>query len=204
MVAKISDMGGAKIDRYCRTQTPGTQSYLAPETMCSNPYYSTEVDVFSFGVMLVHVLCGQWPLPSEATQVDPHNPARVIGLSELERRAEYLDIIGRPSDEEEGHPLMPLIERCLSNSPNFRPNASELVERVNDTATQHPLSFSNRVDMMQRIDSIKRKREDLQTQVSMLEGQIQRYEVAHREQSQQKEAALRVEIDQLRLQVDHT
>ena len=121
----------------------------------------------------------------------------------MERRAEYLDIIGRPSDEEEGHPLMPLIERCLSNSPNLRPNASELVERVNDTATQHPLSFSNRVDMMQRIDSIQRKREDLQTQVSMLEGQIQRCEVAHREQSQQKEAALRVEIDQLRLQVDH-
>ena len=65
MVAKISDMGGAKIDRYCRTQTPGTQSYLAPETMCSNPYYSTEVDVFSFGVMLVHVLSGHWPLPMQ-------------------------------------------------------------------------------------------------------------------------------------------
>ena len=85
-----------------------------------------EVDVFSFGVMLVHVLSGQWPFPSEPTQVHPRNPTRVIGLSEVERRVQYLNIIGRPSKQQAGHPLMPLIERCLNNSPNLRPKSAEL------------------------------------------------------------------------------
>ena len=210
MAAKISDLGVAKIlqinpaQMTHMTQTPGTQSYMPPEALRPNPRYDVEVDVFSFGVMLVHVLCGRWPLPSEATQVDPHNPARVIGLSEVERRAEYLDIIGRPSDEEEGHPLMPLIERCLSNSPNLRPNASELVERMNEMVILQPLMFSNRIDMMQRIDSIQREREGLQTQVSMLEGQVERGEVVQkelREQNQRKDMAQRAEVEQLRLQV---
>ena len=212
MAAKISDLGVAKIlqinpaEMSHMTQTPGTQSYMAPEALRPNPRYDVEVDVFSFGVMLVHVLCGQWPMPVEATRVDPRNPARVIGLSEVERRAEYLDVIGRPSEEEEGHPLMPLIERCLSNSPNLRPNASELVEAMRDAVRRQPLTFSNRVDMMQRIESIQREKETLQAQVSQLEGQVERGEVAQREQreqNQRQEMASTFEVEQLRLQVDN-
>ena len=212
MAAKISDLGVAKIlqinpaEMSHMTQTPGTQSYMAPETLRPNPRYDIEVDVFSFGVMLVHVLSGQWPMPTEATQVDPQNPARVIGLSEVERRAEYLNVIGRPSDNEEGHPLMPLIERCLSNSPNLRPNASELVDAMSDAATQQPLTFSNRVEMMQRINSIQREKETLQVRVLELERQMERTEVVQRElreQTQRQEMALTVELEQLSLQVDN-
>ena len=212
MAAKISDLGVAKIlqispaEMSRMTQTPGTQSYMPPEALRPNPCYDVEVDVFSFGAMIVHVLSGQWPLPSEATRVDPRNPARVIGLSEVERRTQYLNIIGRPSEEQEGHPLMPLIERCLNNSPNLRPTSSELVERMSDAVTQQPLTFSNRVDMMQRMESILTEKETLQTRVSVLEGhaQVERGEVARREQrekSQRQEAALAVEVEQLRLQV---
>ena len=212
MAAKISDLGVAKIlqinpaEMSHMTQTPGTQSYMAPETLRPNPRYDIEVDVFSFGVMLVHVLSGQWPMLTEATQVDPQNPARVIGLSEVERRAEYLNVIGRPSNYEEGHPLMPLIERCLSNSPNLRPNASELVDAMSDAATQQPLTFSNRVEMMQRINSIQREKETLQTQVLELERQMERTEAVQRElreRTQRQEMALTVELEQLRLQVDN-
>ena len=210
MTAKISDLGVAKIlqlspkEMSRMTQTPGTQSYMPPEALSANPCYDVEVDVFSFGVMMVHVLSGEWPIPSEATQADPHNSARVIGVSEVERRAQYLNIIGRPSEEQEGHPLMPLIERCLNNSPDLRPTSSELVDRMSDAVTQQPLTFSNRVDMMQRMENILTVKETLQTQVSVLEGQVERGEVAQREQreeSQRQEAALSVEVEQLRLQV---
>ena len=212
MAAKISDLGVAKLlqinpaEMSHMTQTPGTQSYMAPETLRPNPRYDIEVDVFSFGVMLVHVLSGQWPMPTEATQVDPRYPACVIGLSEVERRAEYLNVIGRPSNDEEGHPLMPLIERCLSNSPNLRPNASELVDAMSDAATQQHLTFSNRVDMMQRINSIQREKETLQTQVLELERQMERTEVVQRElreRTQRQEMTLTVEVEQLSLQVDN-
>ena len=115
--------------------------------------------------MLVHVLCGQWPIPTEPTRVDPCNPAHVIGLSEVERRAEYLDVIGRPSAQDEGHPLMPLIERCLSNSPDCRPKASELVETMGEAAEQQPLTFNSRVNMMQRIENIQREKRTFQAQI---------------------------------------
>ena len=155
--------------------------------MRPNPRYNVEVDVFSFGVMLVSVLSGQWPFPSEATQVDPHNPARVIVLSEVERRAKYLNIIGRPSEEQEGHPLMPLIECCLNDSPNLCPNAAGLVERMSNAVTQQLLIFSSRLDMMQRIESILTEKETLQTQVSVLEGQVERSEIARREQQEENQ-----------------
>ena len=188
MAAKISDFGVAKIlqinpaEMSRMTQTPGTQSYMPPEALRPNPQYDIEVDVFSFGVMMVHVLSGQWPFPSEATQVDPSNSASVIGISEVERRVQYLNIIGRPSDEQEGHPLMSLIERCLSNSPGLRPNTSELVERISSTSDQQPLTFSNRVDMMQRINRIQREKETLQTQISELERQVKQSRVVQIEQ----------------------
>ena len=210
MAAKISDLGVAKILRISpaemsrMTQTPGTQSYMPPEALRPNPRYDVEVDVFSFGVMLVHVLCGQWPFPSEATQVDPNNPAHIIGMSEADRRARYLDIIGRPTEEQEGHALVPLIERCLSNSPNLRPNASDLVERMSAASAEHPLAFSNRMDMMQRIASIQTEKEALQTQVSELEGQTERgqqTQTEEREESGRCRAALSLEVEQLRLQV---
>ena len=112
--------------------------------------------------MLVHVLCDQWPIPTEPTRVDPCNPAHVIGLSEVERRAEYLDVIGCPSAQDEGHPL---IERCLSNSPDCRPKASELVETMGEAAEQQPLTFNSRVNMMQKIENLQREKRTLQAQI---------------------------------------
>ena len=197
MTAKISDLGVAKILQLTpaqmsrMTRAPGTNSYMPPEALRPNPRYDVAVDVFSFGVMMVHVLSSRWPLPSEATQVDPHNPTRVIGLSEAERRAEYLDTIGR------GHPLMRLIGRCLSNNPNLRPTASDLVERMREATTQHPLTFSNRVEMMQRIVSNEREMEELQTRVGELEREVAGLSTA----TERKEAALSLEVEQLRLQV---
>ena len=188
MTAKISDLGVAKIF-YTKTDpmtsAPGTQSYMPPEALSANPCYNKEVDVFSFGVMMVHVLSGQWPIPSKATQADPHNSNRVVGFSEVERRAQYLNIIGRPSEEQEGHPLMPLIERCLNYTPNLRPTSSELVERMNEAVTKKPLTFNIRVDIMQKMQIEREK-----------EGQVKQGEVAQREQqeiSQQQERALAVE-----------
>ena len=197
MTAKISDLGVAKILKLSpaqmsrMTRAPGTNSYMPPEALRPDPRYDVAVDVFSFGVMMVHVLSSQWPLPSEATQVDPHNPTRVIGLSEAERRAEYLDIIGR------GHPLMQLIKRCLSNSPNPRPTASDLVEHMKEAIVPHALTFSDRVEMMQTIVSNEREKEELKTRV----GELERKVTGLRTSTERQEAALSLEVEKLQLQV---
>ena len=68
--------------------------------------------------MMVHVLSGQWPFPGEAVRVnsrDPNNPNDLVGVTEFDRREEYINLIGNE------HPLMTLIQGCLSNSPSPAP-----------------------------------------------------------------------------------
>ena len=78
MTAKISDLGVAKIldlnpsQMRTMTQTPGTWCYMPPETQVPRPRYSTKVDVFSYGVMMVHLFSGQWPFPTEKQQSWTH------------------------------------------------------------------------------------------------------------------------------------
>ena len=101
--------------------------------------------------MMVHVLSGQWPFPGEAVRVNPRNPNNpndLVGVSEFDRREEYINLIGNE------HPLMTLIQGCLSNSPFHRPTSSEVHQRVSAVAAEHSPSFNNRVEMMDRIKAL--------------------------------------------------
>ena len=157
MTAKISDLGVAKIldlnpsQMRTMTQTPGTQCYMPPETQVPRPRYSTKVDVFSFGVMMVHLFSGQWPFPTEAVIVDPQDDSRVIPQTETDRRQEYLDAFGRD------HPLMNLMLGCLHNSPARRPEAVEILTQVSRVAAQFPSSSKNKVELLQQLTSLRER-----------------------------------------------
>ena len=64
MTAKISDLGVARILNLTplqvsrMTQNPGTAAYMPPEVMIANPKYNTSIDVFSYGILMIHVLSG--------------------------------------------------------------------------------------------------------------------------------------------------
>ena len=106
--------------------------------------------------MMVHVLSGQWSFPGEAVRVNPRNPNDpndLIGVSEFDRREEYINLVGNE------HPLMTLIQGCLSNSPSHRPTSSEVHQRVSAVAADHPPSFTNRVEMMDRIKTLGQENE---------------------------------------------
>ena len=152
MTAKISDLGVAKIlnltpQQMSRmTHIPGTPAYMPPEAMRENPRYDTRIDNFSYGILMIHVLCGRWPLPlREPNYVNPENRAQLLPVSEAERRDEYLRDIG------DTHPLMDLILRCVSNDPEQRATAAQMVERMEHMTHQSPPAFPNRVEMLQRI-----------------------------------------------------
>ena len=106
--------------------------------------------------MMVHVLSGQWPFPGEAVRVNPRNPNNpndLVGVTEFDRREEYINLIGNE------HPLMTLIQGCLSNSPSHRPTSLEVHQRVSAVAADHPPSFTNRVEMMERIKALGEEKE---------------------------------------------
>ena len=165
MNAKLSDLGVAKIlnltparmTQMTQTKAPGTPCYMPPEALTAKPKYTTKIDIYSYGVLIIHTLCGRWPIPQDAFCPDPQNPATMIPISEVERRAEYLQEIGND------HPLTTLVRQCLSNAPVQRPEASALLNRINTILSALPQPFTNRVEMLQQ----------LQTMVHQFEARIQ-------------------------------
>ena len=165
MTAKISDLGVARILNLTplqvsrMTRTPGTPAYMPPEVMVAKPKYDTSIDIFSYGILMIHTFSGKWPEP----QVGPirAKPSRLIPVSEAERRDVFLQAIG--SD----HPLLNLIRKCIDNHPRLRPRASDIVKHLADTLSQFPASsMANRLEMLRRIDSHEEERKQFQETLS--------------------------------------
>ena len=127
-VAKISDLGVAKVikadSRKTMTKAPGTVDFMPPESLARSPVYGPPMDVFSFAGIILHTFNQQWPNPTEAIQFDPRT-RRMIALSEVERRQQYLDKM-----IEEAEVLRPLVEECLDYDPAVRPTIATVCERI--------------------------------------------------------------------------
>ena len=157
MTAKISDLGVAKIldvspgraAQMTQTQAPGTAAFMPPEAMPARPKYTSKVDIFSFGVLVVHTLSGEWPTPSGVYAEHPRDPGRMIPVNEFERRRESIDRIS------EGHPLLCLIEQCLSNVASRRPDAAEVVRQLQTEHVRVPPRPENRLELLQQVQSLR-------------------------------------------------
>ena len=187
MTAKISDLGMAKILNleparmiHHMTVCPGTLSYMPPEALVSDAVYDTKLDCFSYGVLMIHVLCGVWPITMEYLQPDPKNPNQLCPLTEIQRRAKYLNQIGH------NHSLMKLIKRCLSNIPSERPNTATILKELGLILPSFPPLFKNRVEMLTQISSDASEKQRmhskilrLQSVVSETETELQKLTVVH-------------------------
>lgn len=169
MKAKISDLGVAKmldlsplqVSRVAfNTHTPGTPAYMPPEAMISNPMYDVSIDVFSFGVMIIHVFSGKWPEP-QGGQIRIER-GKMIPVSEAERREVYLRVVGNK------HPLMNLILRCIDNDFQARPKIRNVISRLSSLVEQKHFPLSNPLGMLQRIKSQQNRIEELQQQINKL------------------------------------
>ncbi len=216
MNAKISDLGVARILSLTplqfshMTQTPGTPAYMPPEVMVANPKYDTSIDVFSFGVMIVHVLSGQWPEPQIGpNKIDPETD-RLVPVSEAERRETFLNSIG--SD----HPLMDLIITCIDNNPKHRPSASNAVKCLTDLVSQLSAQFVDRLEMLRRIEADEKEQKALKMEqerkfdearqkeklIASLKEEGQRNETKTSEQFRQLKLAFSTEVEQQKLKID--
>ena len=173
MTAKISDLGVAKMlglsplqaSRVMfNTKTPGTPAYMPPEAMTDEPAYDTSIDVFSYGVMMIHVFSGQWPIP-KGGQIRMER-GRMIPVSEAERREAYLRTVG------DRHPLVDLILRCIDNDPQRRPHSRVIVHCLSDMVSQNLPSCSNYLEMLQQMHADKDKIKELQQQNTLLRARF--------------------------------
>ena len=232
MTAKISDLGVAKIldvspsraARMTQTQAPGTPTFMPPEAMLARPKYTTKVDIFSFGILMVHILSGEWPMPSGVYAEDPRDPGKTIPVSEFERRRESIDKIS------EGHTLLGLIEQCLSNVASLRPDAAVIVHRLQEEYVRVPPRPNNQLELLQQVQSLRAEleqssREDIvalrreneaqrEVQRREIEAQRREIEILHQNSSAQQSryesergtlqaqrAALQSEVEALRAEM---
>lgn len=126
MTAKITDLGQARIvDRNpaqlaCRnqfTKCPGNMAHMPPEALLDAPTYDAKLDVFSFGVLMLHTLTQEWPEPSADRVPTPYG---YMLVGEVERRRRYLDKIDNPF-------LKPLVMQCINNNVELRPSSQDVV-----------------------------------------------------------------------------
>ena len=213
MKAKISDLGVARILNFTplqisrMTQTPGTPTYMPPEVMVANPKYDKTVDIFSYGILIIHIFSGSWPEP----QIGPSQiiAGKLIPVTEAERRTQYLQAIGNQ------HPLMDLILRCIHNDPQQREGISKIEGYLARMIVQFPTRFSNRLESLKHIDAVdgdkilaKKESEEKSKIIQQNEQDIKRLNKEAKTKDYQKVKELKrmnlvheTEIEQLQLQI---
>jgi eukaryotic-like serine/threonine-protein kinase len=97
----------------------GTPAYMAPERMGNDPY-DGRADVYSVGVMMFQMLCGQMP----------HQTSHGGGYWS----ARMMNALGRESDGDGDASVPPELEaiviRALAKDPKQRPTAAELGDEL--------------------------------------------------------------------------
>ena len=100
--AKLSDFGSSNFARQVTTVGPGNYSYAAPES--SDPsLQSPKMDVFSYGILLVEMSCGQFP--------------------DIQKRQDLIKQLTWSA-------MKTLIEECTARSPGDRPNIADVLMRL--------------------------------------------------------------------------
>lgn len=132
--AKIADLGQAVIKQHNHeqymTMAPGTLCYMPPEVLQPNPKYDESIDIFSYGVLVLHAIGEEWPIPSEIKIINSHTGDILRSRSEFERRESYVKKIELLT------PLVILVKDCLHDSNKHRPNVMSVIAKVASAVAQ--------------------------------------------------------------------
>ena len=140
MKAKLADLGVSKIldfhplSEIARTTCPGTPGVMPPEALVEKPSYSTKLDNFSFGTLVLHVVNHEFPLPFETDEFQK-------GKQHIARRSSAIGKMG------ESHCLHPLVTSCLRDDPKKRPTANEICNALEKLNKEYPRRFDDVLDM---------------------------------------------------------
>ncbi|XP_064395642.1 uncharacterized protein LOC135342734 [Halichondria panicea] len=139
LTAKIGDLGVSRyvdLERltHVLTNVPGNPTYMPPECHVEPPTYTTKLDIFSFGHLIIHTVIGDFP----KVKIVPHSIRNYFksigGKEELMRRstAVHGDKMGQK------HALYPLVVSCLHDRPQQRPSVDEVIVSLRKLCLQQP------------------------------------------------------------------
>lgn len=177
---KVADFGVSKIlheDLSTLTSLPGTQNYMPPEAFYDKPSYSSSLDIFSLGVLLIQMITGLHPDPSERLRVI--NERTFEKVEECLRRKAHIDKI--PLD----HPLHDLALQCIQDDQTKRPTAEVVILQLETKRTVRALEQQSKIAKLQQaLQEQKQELDSLKDEIALLT-----YENEEREQ---REKCIRV------------
>ena len=127
MKGKIGNLSTAHLmDSTRQSQMTKAVDFMPPEALAASGSVECEkeLDLFSFGCVMLHTLSHQWPTPSEPVVTDPVT-FEIKGRTEVERRSSYFDKI-----EDRAGMLIPTIKSCLNNIPKKRTSIVQVCSQL--------------------------------------------------------------------------
>ena len=171
MEGKIGDLGTVRLvdptKQSQMTKAPGTVDFMPPEALAAgeNIKYKKELDVFSFGCVMLHTLSHRWPTPSEPVVTDPIT-FEMKAKSEVERRSNYFSEV----DEKQSDVLVPMIKSCLHNIPKNRALIVTVCNQLGVLVEKQNLSTDD-VDLS--LSALKQKIEGKDVQIQSQAAEIE-------------------------------
>ena len=172
MEGKIGDLGAARLVDPRRqskmTKAPGTADFMPPEALAedvTNIRYGKELDVFSFGCVMLHTLSHEWPTPSQAVIINPETGLVTGGRTEVERRSKYFERIDRSRSDV----LIPLIESCLSNLSKNRLSIVRVCDQLESQMVDKETVSTNELTVSVLQQEIRQKDDEIWKKVTELQ-----------------------------------
>ena len=198
MEAKIADFGTIRILEPNRqtpmSLAPGTKDFMPPEAVGDQPTgYKQEIDIFSFGCVMLHTFSHIWPTPSQSVVADA--ASRVLAAqSEIQRRVKYLDKV--PKEVEEI--IVPLITSCLEYFPIDRPSAEQACDELETLIVNRKHQFPDNMlhkhlllkELQDKVAQTSAEIDDLQTQLA--QSQLANKTSSHEQVTNRYAALLRM------------
>lgn len=177
-MAKIINIDASQLSGYKLTEVPGQAHYMPPEAFMKNPIYTQKLDMFSYGILILHTVNHDWPAPSGAMLTESGNKQ----IPEVERREGHLKKMGTE------HPLRELTLQCLENDPEKRPNAIHAAQVLEKVVTENPSPVANFFDMMRQYIKTSKSNVTLIEKISNTEKDKDKLQQSYDEMASRLEA----------------
>ena len=159
--ARIADFGQAVIydpnSKGSLPTNPGNVHHMPPEASEHNPTYSTKLDVFSFGCVVIHTVTQEYPIPNCDMYVETSNMGIYKKLSEVDRRSVLIE---KMKCDPNGTQLNKTVMECLQDHSDDRPTAEILHLQLRnclekhikiETHKQFEVSFKDSISSIQKL-----------------------------------------------------
>lgn len=117
-------------------------------------------DIYLFGLVMLHTITGSELFSSECFE-----SYESISFCEADMVHSLL------ADIPQSHPLLDLMEKCLSMSPEIRPSTVTLLQKLSQVSANSPPLFNNCLEMLRKIDKDAENCVTMQAQLKKLSPQ---------------------------------